>query len=260
MNYKSIFLAIALLTLPAILHAAVIEKTVEYKQGDAVLEGYLAYDESLSSLRPGVIVVHDWKGLNDYAKSRTRQLAELGYVAFAADIYGKGRRAKDHEEAGKLAGAYKNDRNLMRARAKAALDFLKAQPNVDPEKIAAIGYCFGGTAVLEMARAGFDLKGVASFHGGLETPLPAHKGAIKAKIRVYHGAAEIFVTPAEVEAFKKEMTDAGADFQFHAFEGAVHAFTVPDAGNDPSTGAAYNEKADKESWAMLMDFFKEIFA
>lgn len=237
--------------------SAVVDQIVEYKDGETVLEGYLAYDDTLLEKRPAVIVVHEWKGLNDYAKSRARQLAELGYIGFAADIYGKGKRAETHEEAAKLAGMYKSDRNLMRSRARAAFDFIKAYERVDAERIAAIGYCFGGTTVLEMARAGMNLQAVASFHGALDTPMPAGSGQIKSRIAVFHGEEDSFIKEEDIEAFRKEMREAGADWQFIAFGGAVHSFTVPAAGNDKAKGMAYNAKADKRSWAILEMFLRE---
>ena len=254
------FFFFAFFFFPLFTYAAVVGREVEYKQGDALLQGYLAYEDSAKEKRPGVIIVHEWKGLNEYAKSRARQLAELGYVALAADIYGKGIRPESHEEAAKVSDAYRSDRNLTRARGKAALDFLRSQDGVDRNKIAAIGYCFGGMTALEMARAGFDLKGAASFHGFLATPAPAGPNDIKAKIVVFHGKEDKFIPEEEVKAFKEEMARAKADFQFIVLEGAVHSFTVPQAGGDKSTGMAYNEEADKRSWAMLLDFFDKIFA
>ncbi|HTL48075.1 MAG TPA: dienelactone hydrolase family protein [Verrucomicrobiae bacterium] len=251
-------LALAAAQTPAF--AALQGKTVEYKQGDTVLEGYLVYDDAVQGTRPGVVVVHEWKGLNDYAKRRADMLAQMGYVAFAADMYGKGVHAETHEEAGKLSGALKSDRKLMRERAQAALDTLKADPHVDVKRIAAIGYCFGGTTVLEMARAGFDLKGVASFHGALSTPAPAEKGNVKAKVIAFSGADDKFIPKEERDAFQKEMTEAGADWQFVLFSGAVHSFTVAEAGNDNSKGMAYNANADRRSWEMLKQFFNEIFS
>ncbi len=240
--------------------AAVVTQAVEYKDGETLLEGYLAYDDAIEGKRPGIIVVHEWKGLNDYAKGRADELAELGYVAFAVDMYGKGIYAKDHEEAGKLSGVYRSDRNLMRQRAKAAFDILKNNPHVDPQNTAAIGYCFGGTTVLEMARAGFDLKGVVSFHGSLDAPLPAAPGVIKAKVLVMHGADDNFVGNEKVLVFQEEMRKAGADWQLVMFGDAVHSFTVPEAGSDKSKGAAYNALADKRSWGMMKQFFSELFS
>jgi dienelactone hydrolase len=170
--------------------AALKTKDVEYRDGDTVLRGYLAYDGGTLRPRPGIVLVHEWKGLGDYAKERARQLGMQGYVVFAIDMYGKGVYAKDHEEAAQMSGVYFKDRELMRRRALAGLETLKKTPLVDPARIAAIGYCFGGTTVLELARAGTDLRGVASFHGNLATPAPATAGAVKAKVLVLHGAGD----------------------------------------------------------------------
>lgn len=250
----------ALLAGVAQARAAVKAEAVEYAHGDTALEGYLAYDETAQGPRPGMLVVHEWKGLGDYAKRRARQLAELGYVALAVDMYGKGVYAKDHEEAAKLSGALRGDRELMRGRILAALTVLKNQPRVDAGRLGAIGYCFGGTTVLELARSGADVAGVASFHGGLSTPVPAQPGVVKAKVLVCRGSADPFVTPEEVAAFEKEMHDAGVDSRVIVYEGAVHSFTVPEAGDDPSKGVAYDPEADRRSWETLQEFFQALFA
>ena len=239
--------------------AAVRTETVEYHDGDAVLEGVLAYDDASPNQRPGVLVVHEWKGLNDYAKRRTGQLAELGYVAFAVDMYGKGVRAKDHEEAAKLSGIYRSDRQLMRRRILAGLEELKRHELTDPLRIAAIGYCFGGTAVLELARSGADIVGVVTFHGGLSNPNPADAAHIKSKVLILHGADDTFVTQEEVAAFEKEMHEAGVDYRLIQYPGAVHSFTVPEAGGDPSAGMAYNAEADRRSWEEMRAFLHNVF-
>ncbi len=256
MMKKSVTLALLFCAVAA--RAALKTEVVDYKDGKTVLQGYLAYDDARTGKRPGVIVVHEWWGHGPYARKRADMLAQLGYVAFAVDMYGKGVTAKDHSEAAKLSGLYRNDRNLMRGRAKAGLDFLTKNPRVDPGKVAAVGYCFGGTTALEMARAGMPLVGVASFHGGLDTPLPAAPGAIKAKVIVFQGADDAW-TLGGLAGFQDEMKRAGADWQVVMYGGAVHSFTVPDAGDDPSVGMAYNEKADLRSWAVLEDFLKEVF-
>ena len=188
----------------------VTSELIEYQQGDTVLQGYMAWRPSTGTL-PAVMIVHEWKGRGEYVKRRADQLARLGYLAFAADMYGKGVFAKDHEEAGKLAGAFFNDRKLMRERARAGLDVLVKHKMCDSKRVAAMGYCFGGTTVLEMARAGFDLKGVASFHGNLSTPTPADAKNIKGKVIAFHGADDTFVPKAVVDAFHKEMKDAKVD-------------------------------------------------
>ena len=249
--------AFAGMTSPA--WAALKTQLVEYKQGEAVLEGYMSYDDTFTGKRPGILVVHEWKGLNNYAKMRADMLAKLGYVAFAADIYGKGIRPQTVADAGALAGKYKADRPLLRARVNAALDVLKANPNVDPGKLAAIGYCFGGTSVLELARSGADVKGIVSFHGGLSSPTPQDAQNIKAKVLALHGAADPFVKADEVAAFEKEMKDANVNYRLIKYPGAMHGFTNPDNKNVPP-GVLYNEAADKASWKEMKEFFKEIFS
>lgn len=230
---------------------------VDYMAGDTKCQGYLAYDMSRAGKRPGILIVHDWNSIDAYEEGRAVQLARMGYVAFCADIYGKGVRPKTVQENGQLAGKYKADRTLFRQRLQAALDELRKDPNVDPSNIVAIGYCFGGTGVLEMARAGMDVKGVVSFHGGLDAAPGFEAGAVKAKVLVCHGADDPFVPAAQVEAFKREF--AKADMEFVAFPGAVHSFTEPAAGNDNSKGAAYNKAADEGSWIKMKAFFGKVF-
>jgi dienelactone hydrolase len=240
--------------------ARVVTKSVEYRQGDTVLEGYLAYDDAVKNKRPGVLVIHEWTGINAYIKKRTEQLAALGYVAFAADIYGKGVRPGTPEAAGKEAAKYRGkDRGLIRARAAAGLETLKACSLVDTGRLAVIGYCFGGTAALELARSGADLRGIVSFHGGLDSPNPADALKIRGKVLALHGADDPYVPPDQVAAFQQEMRLAKVDWEMVYYGGAVHAFTNPDSGNDPSKVAAYNEKADRRSWAEMKLFFAEIF-
>ena len=239
--------------------AKLVTKTIEYKQGDATLEGYLAYDDSFSGKRPSVLIVHQWMGLTDYEENRAAMLANLGYVAFCADIYGKGIRPQDYKAAGAEATKYKTDRALLRLRVKAGLDELKKSDLVDPKRIAAIGYCFGGTTVIELARSGAELNGIVSFHGGLDSPAPADGKNIKCKVLVCHGADDPFEKPEDLTAFEKEMRDANVDWRLIKYGGAVHSFTQPMAGNDNSKGAAYNEKADKRSWQDMKSFFAEIF-
>ncbi len=226
---------------------------VDYKQGDAALQGYLACDESHEGKRPGVLVVHEFWGLNDYPKRRADELAQLGYVAFALDIYGKGVVATDAKDASALARKYKSDRALLRARAEAGLSVLKNDPRVDPARIAAIGYCFGGTTVLELARSGADVAGVVCFHGGLDTPNPEDAKAIKGKVLVCNGAEDPSCGTEAVKAFEEEMRSTHVDWQLIQFGGAVHGFT--NAGNKK----AYNEAADHRSWAAMRAFFDEIF-
>jgi dienelactone hydrolase len=239
--------------------AEIVTRTVEYKQGETVMEGFLAYDSAGPAKKPGVLVVHDWKGLGPGPKARAEQLAKMGYVAFAADIYGKGARPAPGKE-GATAGPYFKDRALMRSRVGAAFDELARQPNVDAGRIAAIGYCFGGTTVLELARSGAGVVGTVVFHGILETPTPADAKNIKGKVLVLHGADDPYVPDAQLKAFEDEMRAAKVDWQVVKYSGAVHAFAVVEAGNDPSKGAAYNATADRRSWKAMEDFFAEIFA
>jgi len=239
--------------------AAIHTGTVEYKQGNITLEGFVAYDDAIQGKRPGVLVVHQWMGLTDYEEHRAEMLAQLGYVAFCADIYGKGVRPQNAAEAGALAGKYKRDRQLLRARVNAGLDALRQQPLVDANRVAAIGYCFGGTTVLELARSGADVKGVVSFHGGLDAPDPDDGNNIKCKVLICHGADDPFSSPQDIAALENEMRKGGVDWQLIMYGGAVHSFTQPMAGNDNSKGAAYNERADRRSWEAMKQFFAEIF-
>lgn len=257
MRYLSLLAFLLLAAMPA--QAELQKKTIEYKDGETTLEGYLVYDDAVEGKRPGVIVVHDWMGFGSYGNGRAEQLAELGYAALAVDIYGKGVRPQNPKEASEQAGYYKENREVLRSRAKSGFDALKSEAVVDPDKIAAIGYCFGGTTVLEMARAGLPVAGVVSFHGGLGTGLPAVKDDVKGKVLVLHGADDPLVPADEIDGFKKEMNAAGADWQMVYYSGAVHSFTRADAGNDNSKGVAYNEHADKRSWEAMKVFFDEIF-
>ncbi|NEP85161.1 MAG: dienelactone hydrolase family protein [Okeania sp. SIO3B3] len=234
------------------------KEMISYKDGDVELEGYLVYNENLDGKLPGVIVAHAWMGLDDYAKKRADQLAEMGYIAFALDIYGKGVKAKDHKEAAKLMGIYASDRKLLRSRAKAGFDVISNHKKCDYDKIAAMGYCFGGITVLEMGRSGLDVKGIVTFHGFFSNPNPYSAKNIKGKVLVFHGDKDPFLKPDELGNFEKEMKAANAKFEIIRFKDAVHAFTVKKAGNDPSNGAAYNENADKISWEKTTDFFNEI--
>ncbi len=240
--------------------AGLVEKSVTYQQGGTTLEGFHVYDDAVSGKRPAVLVIHQWTGLSDYEKRRSRMLAELGYNVFAADIYGQGIRPQP-PASGKEAGKYKGDRPLFRARLMAALDQLKADERTDASKIAAIGYCFGGTGVLEIARSGADIAGVVSFHGGLDASegMTAEAGKIPAKVLVLHGAADPHVPAEQVAAFEAEMTAAKADWQLVSYGGAVHSFTNPGAGDDPAKGNAYDEPTDRRSWEAMRAFFAELF-
>lgn len=241
------------------MQGAIHTETVDYKDGDTTLEGYLAYDDSISGKRPGVLIVHQWQGLTDYEKMRAKMLAEMGYVAFCADIYGKGNLPKSLKEAGAAAGKYKGDRKLLRERVNAGLDELKRNDLVDTSRVAAIGYCFGGTTVIELARSGAELNGIVSFHGGLDSPTPEDGKNIKCKVLVLAGANDPFQKPDDLAAFQKEMRDNDVDWQITFYGGAVHAFTQPTVGDLHLPGAQYNERADKRSWQAMKNFFAEIF-
>ncbi len=233
---------------------------LEYTQGDKTFEGFLAYDENATGKRPAVLVIHAWMGLDDYAKNRAKQLAELGYVAFAMDVYGKGIRAKDHDEAGQLMGQYAGDRDLLRSRMDRALEVLRENPNVDPNKIAAIGYCFGGMSVIELALSGADVEGVVSFHGVLMSPnLESGVSNVKAPIQIHHGADDSFTPAEQVNAMKTTLEEAeNVKLEWYEYPGAVHAFTVEAAGDDPSDGLAYNKAADEKSWARMKEFLNDV--
>jgi dienelactone hydrolase len=255
---KILPLFLAILVVGPSLMAKVKTEAVEYKHGDVVLQGYLCYDESLEGRRPGVLVVHDWFGVSDYTKMRAEQLAALGYVALAADVYGKGVRPTNAQEAAAEAGKYYKDRQLLRARVRAGLDFLASQPQADTLRLAVMGYCFGGACALELARSGAPVKGVVTFHGGLSTPNPTDAKNIQGKVLVLHGADDPFVKQEDVKAFMDEMRAAVVDWQLVQYSGAVHSFTDKRAGSDNTKGAAYNEAADRRSWQAMKDFFQEV--
>ncbi len=244
-------------------HAAVKTEEVTYSANGTIMKGYLAYDDKISGKRPGVLVVHEWWGHNEHARQRARKLAELGYTAFAVDMYGDGKQANHPGDAQKFVGEVMQNMDAAKARFMAALDLLKKHRTVDASRIAAIGYCFGGGVVLHMARFGIDLKGVVSFHGSYGTKTPAEKGKVKAAVLVCHGADDSFASAEQIDVLKKEMQNAGVDFQFISYAGARHSFTNPDAdanGKKFDLPLAYNEKADKQSWGDMQKFFKRIFA
>jgi len=249
-----------LLAAPAI--GALIGTEVSYSSGETTMKGYLTYDDAIAGRRPGVLVVHEWWGQNEYARKRARMLAELGYTALAVDMYGNGKLATHPEDAGKFSGELRNNLAEATARFEAAMKLLRLHPTVEPGKIAAIGYCFGGGIVLEMARRGFNLRAVASFHGSLGTEHPTRKGMIKAKLLVANGAEDPFTTPEQIAAFKQEMDAADVDYQFINYPGAKHSFTNPDAdrlGKQYNLPLAYNQAADEASWQALQELFREAF-
>lgn len=266
MKRVSVFLAgvaVAVLAIGLLsAEAKIIGKEVEYSAQGVVLKGYLAHDDAITGKRPGVLIVHEWWGHNEYTRKRARMLAKLGYTALAVDMYGDGKQAMHPDDAGKFSGEILKNFDVGKARFLAAEAFLKQQESVDATRLAAIGYCFGGAVILNMARQGSDLLGVASFHGNLKAVKLAEPGVVKTKIRVYTGGADKFISAEAVEAFKKEMTDANADFQVTVYPGAVHSFTSPDAtklGKKFKLPMAYDAKADKESWKDMLQFFELIF-
>ena len=251
-------LALAATLLTATAHANLVKKTVEYRDGSTVLEGYMVYDDTVKGARPGVLVIHNWLGLTDETKSKADAVAALGYTAFAVDVYGKGVRPTG-DAAGKTATLYKTDRALLRRRLKAGLATLEKQKDVvDSKRVAAIGYCFGGTSAIELGRSGAAVKAIVTFHGGLDSPTPADGKNIKAKVLALAGADDPFQKPEDLTAFQAEMRNSKVDWQLVQYGGAVHSFTEKAAGNDNSKGAAYNESADKRSWQAMKDFFSEV--
>jgi dienelactone hydrolase len=251
---SSVALTAVLAALPALAG-----QPLPYQDGTVRLAGYVARPAAVQGTVPGVLVIHQWMGLTDHERHTADHLAELGYVAVAADIFGEGVRPRDMQEAAAQATLYKSDRALYRQRIKAGLDALKAQPGVDPSRLAVIGFCFGGTGAIEAARAGLPVRGVVSFHGGLDFTPDPKAAPITAKMLICHGADDPFVPPKDVAAFQDDMRRLKADYVFVAYSGAVHAFTQKEAGDDPAKGMAYNEAAARRSWQHMKDFFAELF-
>jgi dienelactone hydrolase len=239
--------------------AKVVTKTIEYTHEGVALQGYLAYDDAQQGSRPGVLVVPEWWGLNDYAKTRARQLADMGYVAFAADMYGGAKTTRDAKQAGEWSSAVGGKPGLLASRAKAGLDVLRKQSQTNGRHLAAIGFCFGGGAVLQLAYSGETLDGVVSFHGSLAAPDTAQQKQIKSSILVLHGAEDTFIKPQTIDDMRKGLDAAGADWYMVTYAHAVHAFTNPDADNYKLPGVGYNEKAARRSWDEMQRFFKEKF-
>lgn len=243
--------------------AALVERLVEYRDGDRVFEGFHVYDDAVTGKRPGVLVVHQWTGLSDEEKRRSRMLAELGYNVFAADIYGKGIRPPAPQASAEEAGKYKKDRPLYRSRLQLGLDVLIKDERTDAGKVAAIGYCFGGMGVLEFVRMQSGLRGVVSFHGSLDAAEGLSAKPSKTampKVLVLHGAVDPYAPMKDVIALQDELGAAGVDFQTVLYGGVVHSFTHPGAGNDPTKGAAYDAKADRRSWEAMKSFLEEVFS
>lgn len=253
------FIVTLLTMLTSTARAGIQTKEVEYKNGATTLKGFLAWDDSSKDKRPGVMVVHEWWGLNDYAKSRCKQLAELGYIAFACDMYGDGKTTTDPKQAGEWAGASRKDMAAFRARAALGLKVLTDNPMTDKTKLAAIGYCYGGTTCLQLACSGADLRAIVSFHGGLFKPTEEDTKSIKCKVLICNGAADTFIQADDRKALLESFEKNKVDYQFIDYAAAVHAFTNPDAGKFNIPGVAYDEKADKRSWEHMKTLFKEAF-
>ena len=256
----ALMLLIALI--PFVVEAAIKTEPVDYSAGGVTMKGYLAYDDAVKGKRPGVLVVHEWWGHNDYTRKRARMLAELGYTALAVDMFGDGKQTAHPADAQKFTQEVLSNMETAKARFLASLETLKAHKTVDPQRIAAIGYCFGGGLVLEMARAGVDLDAVVSFHGSLDTKNPAKPGVVKAKILVAHGAADEFISPEVLKQFEQEMKNAKVDYRFIAYPNAKHSFTNPEAdemGKKAKIPIAYNAEADRKSWEDMKKFLKEAF-
>lgn len=238
-------------------------ETIEYAQDGTSLLGYFAYDKNVEGARPGVLVFPEWWGVNDYIKQRTRELAELGYAALAVDMYGGGQLAGNADEAAAMMSSVLEDMQTGTARIRAGYECLKAQPQADPAKLGAVGYCFGGAMALHAARIGIDLRGVVSFHGALGSFHRPSRGEVKAKVLVCHGAEDAMVSDQDVASFKEEMVDAGVDFKFVSYEGALHGFTSRDASENAKKYGlpiGYNAEADAGSWKEMRAFFDVVLA
>lgn len=235
------------------------QEEISYKDGDVELKGYLFWDDAFSGKRPGILVAHEWWGLNDYAKLRAEMLAEVGYVAFAADMYGEGKMTRHADEAKGWMKQITNNLELWQRRANLALEQLRSHPNVESTKLAAIGYCFGGATVMQMAYLGADLDGVVSFHGSLPPATPEQAAKIKARVLIAHGEDDGFIPPERIEAFKKALSGAGVDWEMDIYGGAKHGFTNPYADGYGMNGLAYQEQADRRSWLRMLAFFEEVF-
>ncbi|WP_139556835.1 dienelactone hydrolase family protein [Methylotetracoccus oryzae] len=234
-----------------------VTRTIDYRHGTQPLEGFLAYDESVPGPLPAVLIAHAWGGRDEFVCGKARRLAELGYAAFALDMYGKGVLGTGPEQNAQLMQPFMADRALLQGRMKQALETVKALPQVDPERVAAMGFCFGGLCVLDLARSGADLRGVISFHGLFMPPTEVPNQPIRAKVLALHGYDDPMVPPDQVTALAQELTEAGADWQIHMYGHTAHAFTNP-AANDPAFGTVYDATADERSWQSLQSFLREV--
>jgi dienelactone hydrolase len=256
---KTLFIGLIGLMLSTQAAAAVQMKEVTYQDGDQQLRGYLAWDDAIKGKRPGVMVVHEWWGLNDYAKKRARMLAEEGYVAFAADMYGADRVTTHADDAKGWMTQIVSNQDAWQKRAMLGLEQLKKSPHVDGSKMAAIGYCFGGATVMQMTYAGADLDGVVSFHGSLPPASPEQAANIKSRVLIAHGDADPFIPADRIVKFKEALSNANVDWEMNVYANTKHGFTNPGAGDFGMDALAYNKAADERSWARMKAFFDEIF-
>jgi dienelactone hydrolase len=258
--FRSTVLAAVVLALASTTSSAAVKtQQINYKHGNVECHGFLAYDDAIEGKRPGILLVHEWWGLNDYARHRAEMLAELGYVAFAADMYGEGKSTEHPQEAGAMAGEVRKNVADWVARATEALNVLKAQPQCDSSKLGTIGYCFGGSTALQLALSGADIKCAVSFHGALPATTAEQAKKTKATILICHGADDSFIPEDAVQKFRKALSDAGVDWEMDYYSGAQHSFTVKSADARGLKGMAYNEHADQRSWQRMQDLFKAKF-
>ncbi len=260
---KAMITILALFALVPLAQAGVVGEEVSYMAGDTQMKGYIAWDNAITGKRPGILVVHEWWGHNDYARKRANMLAEQGYTALAVDMYGDGKTASHPDDAGKFAGEVRKNMDVAEARFNAAMEILASNETVNPDQISAIGYCFGGGVVLAMARRGADLDLVASFHGSVATDKPVEKGQVKARLAVFNGAADPMVTVAQIEAFKTEMDNAGVEYLVVSYPDALHAFTNPEAdayAKKFGLPLKYDAVADTDSWNLLIELLREVYA
>jgi dienelactone hydrolase len=255
--FRFVTVLLGALTVVNAASAAVQTKAITYKHGDLACQGFLAWDDAVPGPRPGVLVVHEWWGLNDYARDRAKQLAKLGYVAFAADMYGDGKVTDHPQQAGEMATKVRTNVEDWRKRAATALKVLTDQPQCDRTKLAAIGYCFGGSTCLQLAYSGADLKAIGTFHAALPTPSATDAKQIRPTILVCHGADDKFIAEAAVKAFRGALDQAGVKYEFVAYPGVVHSFTVPDADRHNIAGMKYDKAADADSWQRLTALLAE---
>ncbi len=259
---QHLVVASAILGTPLLAQAELKTEEIDYQVNGENFTGYLAYDDDFQGERPGVLVVHEWWGHGDYVRKRADMLAELGYTAFALDMYGSDRYAEHPEKANEFMQAVMSNQEAAKDRFESALELLREQPTVATDQIAALGYCFGGAVVLNMARAGLDLDGVVSYHGMLSTETPASEGDIEAEVLVFTGEDDPMVPKAQVDSFKQEMRSANVDFKVHSYEGAQHAFTNPEAtgkGERFELPLAYDAEADADSWHKTQRFLDRLF-